>query len=111
MQTGLHLYRALLGQAHRKRTLDRQSLPSPLRYLTERGLLNTTPRGEWAAIRCPAHKGGEERHPSLRVNLVDGHFKCHACGAKGGDVLALHRLITRHTFMEAVCDLGGRFHD
>lgn len=95
----------------RQRTLDHDSLQTPLSYLTERELLAGRPRGEWAAIRCPVHKSGAEDHPSMRVSLVDGHFKCHACGAKGGDIVALHRLITGLSFTAAVCDLGGRFHD
>jgi DNA primase len=45
------------------------------------------------------------------VSLTDGHFRCHACGVKGGDVIALHRLATGLGFVEAVHDLGGRFHD
>ena len=91
-------------------SLDRESLPPPLQYLTARNLLPRSPRGDWAAITCPAHKGGDEKTPSLRVNIVDGHFKCLACGAKGGDVLALHRLITGGGFLDAVRELGGRFH-
>ena len=94
-----------------RKSLDRQSLPTPLQYLTERGLLKRKPRGEWAAIVCPAHKGGAEKNPSLRVSLIDGHYKCMACGASGGDVVSLHRRITGMGFFDAVRDLGGRFHD
>ena len=64
-----------------KKRFDRNSLPSPLKYLTEHGLLLRKPRSEWASIICPAHKGG--------------------------DILALHRLITGQGFMDAVRDLGG----
>lgn len=91
------------------RTLNRDSLPSPTTFLRERGLLAKAPRGEWVSITCPVHAGGKESNPSMRVNLIDGHFKCMACGAKGGDVIALHRLITGANFMAAVLDLGGRF--
>lgn len=91
--------------------LDRGSLPTPLQYLTERGLLKGKTRGEWVSIRCPVHKGGAEHNPSLRVSLADGHFKCMACSAKGRDIVALHRLITGLGFLDAVRDLGGRFHD
>jgi DNA primase len=91
--------------------LDRDSLPRPETYLRERGLLTHQARGEWVSIRCPAHKNGEEAHPSLRVSLRDGHFRCHACGASGGDILALHRLATGLGFRTAVRDLGARFHD
>ena len=90
--------------------LDRQSLPAPLHYLSERGLLTRKPRGEWAAICCPSHKDGAEENPSLRVSLIDGHYRCMACGVRGGDVLSLHRLITGLGFRDAVRDLGGRFH-
>jgi len=104
---GLDFYRRLFGW---RGGLDRGSLPTPQVYLREQGLLTGRTRGEWAQIKCPAHKGGDERNASMGVSLVDGHFKCHACGAKGGDVVALHRLITGMGFREAVADLGGKFH-
>ena len=112
-ENGLHLYQRIfsrkLGAA--RKSLDRQSLPTPLQYVTGRGLLKGQTRGEWASICCPTHKGGAEKNPSLRVSLIDGHFCCMACGVKGGDVVALHRLITGASFLDAVRDLGGRFHD
>ena len=111
MKNGLHLYQRLFGCERRSRTLNRGSLPTPLQYLTERGLLTRKPRGEWAAICCPVHKGGAEVNPSLRVNTIDGHYRCMTCGASGGDVVALHRLITGVGFLDAVRDLGGRFDD
>ena len=89
--------------------LDHRSLPSPLTYLTKRALLKTKVRGEWASICCPVHKGGAESHPSMRLSLVDGHYKCMACGASGGDIVALHRLLTGLGFVDAVRELGGRF--
>lgn len=58
-------------------------------------------------MRCPVHKAGMEATPSLRVNLEDGHFRCMACGVKGGDVLALHRLITGAGFTQAAHELGA----
>lgn len=94
-----------------RKAIDRASLPSPLQYLTGRGLLKGKTRGEWISIRCPVHKAGAEDNPSLRVSLADGHFKCMACGASGGDLIALHRLITGLGFLDAVRDLGGRFHE
>ena len=112
-QTGLDLYRRIFtsNTGASRKSLDRRSLPTPAQYLIERGLLKGKARGEWAAITCPAHKGGAEQNPSLRVNQVDGHYCCHACGVKGGDVVALHRLITGLGFREAVRDLGGQFHE
>ena len=93
------------------RKLNRESLPRPIQYLGERSLLRYLPKGQWIAICCPAHKAGSEKNPSLRVNLIDGHFKCMACGTSGGDLIALHRLITGLGFVEAVRDLGGNFHE
>jgi hypothetical protein len=110
--SGLDHYRRLFTQPTATRgKLDRSTLPAPARYLSEHGLLRGKPRGEWVSIRCPVHKGGDEQHPSMSVSLVDGHFACHACGAKGGDIIALHMLVTGKRFPSAVADLGGRFHD
>ena len=113
MNNGLHHYRSIFisGPYTVRKTLDRQSLPTPLEYVTDRGLLKRRPRSEWATIICPAHKGGAEKNPSLNVSMIDGHFRCMACGVKGGDIVALHRLITGLGFIAAVSDLGGCFHD
>lgn len=108
---GLDHYRRLFGSPRYGRKVDRNSLPSPLTYLCERVGLRTTPRRAWASIRCPVHKNGDERNPSMRVSLVDGHFRCMTCGASGGDIIALHRLVSGFSSVEAVLDLGGRFHD
>ncbi len=109
MSAGLLHYERLFGRSAGR--LDRQSLPTPAQYLAEHGLLKRKVRGEWVSICCPSHKGGAEANPSMRVSLADGHFRCMACGASGGDIVALHRLITGVSFKDAVRDLGGRFHD
>lgn len=113
MSDGLQTYERLFVRKHgaARKSLDRGSLPTPLQFLTERGLLKCKARGKWVAIVCPAHKAGTEKNPSLRVSLIDGHYRCMACGTSGGDVVALHRLITGQGFMAAMRDLGGRFHD
>jgi DNA primase len=95
----------------RHRTLDRRTLPTPLEYLAHAGLRLGTRSGRWVSVRCPVHKGGAEANPSMSVNLDDGHYRCFTCGVKGGDVIALHRLITGLGFCEAVAELGGRFND
>jgi DNA primase len=109
---GLQTYQQLFQRKRNagRKSLDRESLPIPLKYLTERGLLKRKPKAEWAAIVCPVHKGGAEKNPSLNVSMTDGHFRCHACGASGGDIVALHQLVTGLGFLDAVRDLGGRFH-
>lgn len=88
-------------------TFNRSKLPTAVSYLHARGLLPSHTRGEWATIRCPVHKGGRETKPSLRVSLENGHFRCMACGVKGGDVLALHRLLTGVGFVQAARELGA----
>nr|MBA3731709.1 hypothetical protein [Gammaproteobacteria bacterium] len=60
--------------------------------------------GDWAAANCPFH---EDTNPSLSVNLVRGGFICHACGAKGGDVLDFHRRLHGMDFVAAAKDLGA----
>lgn len=103
---GLRLYAQLFCKPTAV-SLNRESLPTPLQYLTERGLLIRRLKGEWALITCPSHKNGAEKNPSMSVNLTEGHFRCHACGAKGGDIIALHRLITGLGFRDALRELGG----
>ena len=98
-------------QPNARRTVDRASLPTPTLYLSERGLLLGKIRGDWTTLRCPVHKAGAEAHPSLRISLADGHFRCMTCGVRGGDLIALHRLLTGTGFVQAVRELGGRFHE
>lgn len=84
---------------------DREALPDPLSYYTERAGLRLRPNhGVWRSAVCPFH---EDTRPSLRVNVQVGAYKCHACNAHGGDVLAFHR--TRHglSFVAAARDLGA----
>lgn len=43
---------------------------------------------EWVNVRCCFH---DDKNPSLSINLKSGGFFCHACGAKGGDLIAFHQ--------------------
>ena len=93
-------------------SLDRSSLPSPLSYLTSAGLRIGKRSGSWISTCCPIHKGGAEKNPSMSVEVNTGGFFCHTCGIKGGDIVALHRLIHPNLrFRDAVADLGGRFNE
>jgi len=112
MSNGLEQFRRIFGApGNRCQSVDHGSLPTSLQYLSQHGLVNGSQRGQWVTVCCPAHKGGAEANPSMRVHIADGHFRCMACGAKGGDVIALHRLRTGLSFRDAVRDLGGHFHD
>lgn len=87
--------------------IDRARRIDPAAFLHSRGLLTKRTPGEWAAIRCPVHKQGQEQHQSMRVNLRDGHYRCMVCGVRGGDLIALHRLMTGARFTDAVRELAG----
>ena len=92
-------------------SLDRSSLPSPLSYLASAGLRIGKRGGDWIGVCCPIHKGGAEKNPSMSVHISEGHFRCFSCGVKGRDIIALHQLITKLGFRDAVADLGGRFNE
>ena len=81
----------------------REVLPEPLSYFERIGL-RLIGRGAWRSGLCPFH---DDHNPSLRVNAETGAFRCMACGAKGGDVLAFHRLRHGLSFMQAARDLGA----
>lgn len=53
-------------------------------YTRETGRLVRSDAG-WQSAICPLH---EDSTPSLRVLIPDGAFKCHGCGARGGDVIS-----------------------
>ena len=81
----------------------REALPSPAEYFRSQGL-KLTGGGEWKNAICPFHT---DTHPSLRVRLDTGGFRCMACGAHGGDVIAFH--MQRHglRFVDAARDLNA----
>lgn len=83
---------------------NRSALPLPRDfYEDECGKLSRPSRG-WARSRCPLHGG--DNPTSFAVNLDTGGFFCHACGAKGGDVLEFVRLRYNLSFPDAL----KRFH-
>jgi hypothetical protein len=81
----------------------RDRLPTSTSYYAAEGLM-LVGRGAWRSAICPFHN---DTKPSLRVRLETGAFRCMACGARGGDVLAFHRLRHGMTFVEAARDLGA----
>ncbi len=82
---------------------ERDRLPEPSRYFEREGL-HLIGRGQWRSTLCPFH---EDTRPSLRINVDTGAFRCMACGAKGGDVLAYHCARYGLSFMQAARDLGA----
>lgn len=87
----------------RRPHFDKSRLPSPPSYFDSIGL-KLQGRGAWRSALCPFH---DDRRASLRVQYALGAFRCMACGAHGGDVLAFERLRTGKTFADAARDLGA----
>jgi DNA primase len=81
----------------------RDRLPNPAEYYREQGL-KLTGGGEWKSARCPFHN---DTSPSLRIHMDRGAFRCHACGANGGDLLDFHRKRHGLGFIEAAKALGA----
>jgi DNA primase len=82
----------------------RTALPDPAGYYAERAALRLIGRGRWRSALCPFH---DDTRPSLRINVESGAYRCMACGAKGGDVLAYHRARHGLSFLQAARDLGA----
>ncbi len=87
----------------RRFAFDCRLLPKPADYHAGEGV-RLLGRGAWRDALCPFH---QDRSPSLRVNMETGAFRCMACGARGGDVLAFY--MRRHAlrFIDASKSLGA----
>jgi DNA primase len=81
----------------------REALPDSFTYFQSAGV-QLVGRGPWRSALCPFH---DDSRPSLRIHIETGAFRCMACGAKGGDVLAFHRLRHGLSFLQAARDLGA----
>ena len=81
---------------------NRSALQRPANYFKEQGL-KLTGGGEWKNAVCPFH---QDTHPSLRVRIDTGGFRCMACGAHGGDVLSFHMQRYGLGFIAAAKQLG-----
>jgi DNA primase len=63
-------------------------------------------RSGWASTRCFSGQH-RDRHPSLRVNLETGGFRCFGCGARGGILDALELLgLSRDDARRMAIDYG-----
>jgi hypothetical protein len=90
---------------HRK--FDRSLLPAPEAYYNKE-FPKLKIKSEWVKVHCCFH---DDSTPSLSINMVDGHYRCFACGIKGGDVLAFHRLRYGLNFVDAVNHFGAWKHE
>lgn len=74
-------------------------------YRHELGIESSVGPSEWViGGLCPFHS--DRRVGSFRLNLHTGAFRCFACGARGGDVIAFVRLRHCLTFREAIQHLA-----
>ena len=82
---------------------SRSNLPNSITYYEKQGI-KLIGSGEWRDSICPFHK---DTKPSLRVNVEKGAYRCMACGARGGDVLAFHMHKHGLGFIQAAKELGA----
>ena len=76
-----------------------------------RGRIPTLPaprnRGWQRGGLCPFH---DDNHVgNFHVNLVSGAFKCFACGASGGDIIAFEQRRTGEEFKTVLARLAEEF--
>ena len=57
---------------------------------------------------CPFHKEGKEKDPSFYMNLENGLFFCHSCGAKGTFVQFLRRMGAPTALIDATIEIERR---
>jgi len=90
-----------------QRRFDRSLLPSTETFYKSqlRGLGRPATSG-WASARCPFNVHAD-RDPSFSVHLEKGCFKCHACGAKGADMIKFVMIRDRCGFAAALSTLGA----
>lgn len=82
---------------------NRSLLPTPAHYYS-REFPGLKIKSEWVKVRCCFH---EDQIPSLSISMIDGHFRCFACGAKGHDIIAFHRFRYGLNFIETLKALGA----
>lgn len=92
------------GRGMRRRGFDRTRLPPVADYYRPVfGELRFNVSG-WMQVRCVFH---EDRHASLSIHCGRGAFRCFACDARGGDLLAFEMLRTGADFKTAARALGA----
>lgn len=84
------------------------AVPPSAYYPAELPSMPAPQRAGWTdAGLCPFH--ADKHAGNFRVNLATGAYRCFACGAKGGDVLAFHQQRHGLNFPDALQDLVRRY--
>jgi CHC2 zinc finger len=100
----MRAYENIPRQSIRKLGFDRNRLPTVADYYRPIfGDLRFNASG-WAQVRCVFHEDGTA---SLSIHRERGAFRCFACGARGGDVLAFEMLRSGADFKGAAQALGA----
>lgn len=89
--------------SRRAELLDRSRLPDPAHYYAEQ-LIRFKSSDRWGSALCCFH---EDHNPSFSVNVETGAFRCFACGARGGDVIAFQMRRYHQDFKSACKALGA----
>ena len=82
---------------------SRKALPKVIPYFHSQAIL-LKGTGNWRDAICPFHA---DTNPSLRINIEKGAYRCMACGARGGDILAFHMHKHGLGFIDAAKQLGA----
>ena len=76
------------------------------------GRIPENPRGDELYLRCPIHKGGNEKTPSFQISLNTGASRCYRCqsvdGIKGWSLygLLVAAGVSRELAKQELVDLG-----
>ena len=85
-------------------TFHKDLLPGPITYFENQGLTLKGPRSaKWKNTACNFHGGSD----SMRINTINGAWRCMNCGVSGGDVLAYEIKVSGKEFVEAAKALGS----
>lgn len=83
---------------------NRNLLPNPISYYESQGYRLVGPRAAaWRTTECRFHGGSD----SMRIKVSSGAFRCFACEAAGGDVIAFHMATFDVSFIDASKALGA----
>jgi hypothetical protein len=95
--------RITTGDARNQSKFKRAKLPLPELFWASHGITLKSKKG-WMMAKCVFH---DDHHASLGINTETGGFFCHACGAKGGDVLSAYQLLAGCDFVTAAKAFGA----
>lgn len=88
---------------YKQSKFNKEKLPSTEAFWSSHGITLKSKNG-WAMAKCIFH---DDQHASLGINTKTGGYFCHACDAKGGDVLSAYQQLVGCDFVTAAKALGA----